>query len=138
MITVGYDEVMFSDTDASGIGHFVHQLRLFERAEYGLMEAIDHSLPVLFSETSLAVPRVHLEVDYRSPLRYGNRLELKAGISRIGGTSYTIAIEVFNLTTGRVAMTGNIVVVIIDKTTQRPVTIEEGLRKALERVLIDQ
>lgn len=131
MILLGTESIMFGDTDASGIGHYLAQLRLFERAEYFFMKAIGVHPP----ERDLGVhyPRVHLEVDYLSPVHYGDEVELSAGVERIGTSSYTLAIAIRNVTTQAAAMRGHLTVVTVSRETGRPIPIPDPLRTALNR-----
>ena len=56
----------------------------------GDMEAIDWPLPRLLEARVLMLPIVHAEAGYRSPIRYGGRLEAVMSVVRIGTGSYTL------------------------------------------------
>ena len=57
------------------------------------LEAFFGELPggyaALFRERDLGVPTVHLETDFKSPLRYGDVARFEMAIERVGRTSLT-------------------------------------------------
>jgi YbgC/YbaW family acyl-CoA thioester hydrolase len=128
------DYVMFGDTDASGIGHFAAQVRFLERAEFYFMEAIGigPNHPVF---RSVRFPRVHLDVDYTAPVRFGDRLEMTVRVLRLGQTSYTLGIDVFVGPEKTQAMRSRLVIVAVDPATGRPTAVPEPLAERLRPYL---
>ncbi|MBX5467196.1 MAG: acyl-CoA thioesterase [Firmicutes bacterium] len=134
-MAVSIDEpVMFRDTDATGIGHYLGMLRFLERGEYALMEAIGVLNRSLLQER-YHFPRVHLSVNYRHPIRFGDRLRVRTWVQRIGTTSYTLGMEVTNPAREQLCFDAEITVVVVDPETMRPVPIPEPLRAALAQHL---
>ena len=129
MIFQGYDTVMFGDVDASGIGHFAHQVRFLERAEFLFMQHVNLPPREWFLAHYL-FPRVHLEVDYTSPLHFGDEMRLDVQVGHLGTSSYSLAINVFNLTTQKMSMKAKLVMVVLDPKTERPTPIPQNLREA--------
>ncbi|AEJ39831.1 thioesterase superfamily protein [Sulfobacillus acidophilus TPY] len=126
------DIVMMGETDASGIGHFIGQLRLLERAEFYFMKAI--GLPYhadMFDDYLL--PRVHLDVDYLDPLHFADQVQYDVTVSRIGRTSFTLAITVRRLPDAVDAMRGAITLVLLDAKTGRPTPLPDPWRRQLAR-----
>lgn len=130
------EPVMFRDTDASGIGHYIGMLRYVERGEYALMEAIGHPASELYLGR-LHFPRVHLEVDYRHPIRFGEYLRIEAGVIRIGTTSYTLGVAVYHRDDQSLRFQAAVTVVVVDAETMRPTPIPEALRAGLAQHLLD-
>lgn len=77
------------DTDAAGIHHNTAIVRFVEAAEASLMR--EHGLAAYFLHT----PRVHYDVDFESPLHFGQELTVTIDIARIGATSMTFTFEVW-------------------------------------------
>jgi len=74
--------VAFHETDAAGIVHFSNFLRLCEEAETHALASIGF-LP----SDAFLYPRVHVEADYRRPLRFWETYRIRAALTRIGRTS---------------------------------------------------
>lgn len=135
MIFQGYDSVMFGDVDGSGVGHFAHQIRFLERAEFLFMKAV-HLEPTHWFLGQHLFPRVHVDVDYRAPLHFGDEMRYDVQVVRIGSTSYTLGIGVENLTTATTAMQANVVIVVMDPGTRQPVDVPQEIRGAFQPYLI--
>ncbi|WP_393084005.1 acyl-CoA thioesterase [Streptomyces sp. LN704] len=81
--------VEWIDTDAGGIYHNSTVVRFVEAAEASLMDEVGlHGyFPV--------APRVHYEVDFESPLFFGQEVYTVVELTRIGTTSMTFTFEVW-------------------------------------------
>ena len=75
----------WADTDAAGHNHFGVAIRWLEEAEHALWRAL--SLPHLVP----TVPRVHLEIDYRDRVHFGDAVALTLGLADMGRTSATFS-----------------------------------------------
>jgi acyl-CoA thioester hydrolase len=130
------DHVMFGDTDASGLGHFAAQVLLLERAEYAFMEHVGAPPREWFLRRYL-FPRVRLEVNYSAPLRFADTIQFAVQVGHLGRTSYSLAMRITNLTTGREAMDARMVIAVLDVQSERPVPVPEELRQAFQPYLVD-
>jgi acyl-CoA thioester hydrolase len=86
-------EVAFSDTDASGWVHFTKLLGYAEEAEHGYLR--ECGIPV-FDKASGGWPRVRIACDYRLPLRFQDRIEVRLMLGKIGGSSVEWKFEIAN------------------------------------------
>lgn len=77
------------DTDAAGICHNSAVVRFVEAAEASLME--ERGLRGYFP----AAPRVHYQVDFESPLFFGQEVRTDVELACIGTASMTFAFEVW-------------------------------------------
>lgn len=73
--------IAFHDTDAAGIVHFANYFRLAEEAETHALASTG------FRMDAYAYPRVHVEADYRAPLRFWDECEIRAGLVKTGNSS---------------------------------------------------
>jgi YbgC/YbaW family acyl-CoA thioester hydrolase len=69
--------VNWVDTDASGLIHYTAALRYFEVAEHALMRKLFARADGT-AERTFMLPRVHVEADYRAPLRYPDEFDCAA------------------------------------------------------------
>jgi YbgC/YbaW family acyl-CoA thioester hydrolase len=107
--------VNWIDTDASGLIHYTAALRYFEVAEHALMRKLLPIRPSLDGMVSL--PRVHVEADYKGPLRYADEFECVARVAAIGRSSVTFAYEIRRLD-GTLCVVGRIVAAAVDSAGQ--------------------
>jgi YbgC/YbaW family acyl-CoA thioester hydrolase len=121
--------IRFVDTDASRRIHYTAILRHFEAAEH---EFLRH-LGVGYSQITnreVGFPRVHVEVDFQSPIGYNDVLDIEVSVGRIGATSFTF---LFNASVeGRPAASGKIVVVAMNPATRKSCPVPEVLAAALK------
>ncbi len=123
--------ILFVDTDASGRIHYTALFRFFEAAEIEFFRSID----VLHSHPGISFPRVHVECDYRSAIKYDDLLTIEVSVGRLGNSSAQLKFRVVknNLEAAR----GNVVIASLDKTTQQSVPIPPSVRAKLEPYLSD-
>ncbi|MBF4161426.1 acyl-CoA thioesterase [Nocardioides acrostichi] len=82
-------QMQWIDTDASGIYHNSTVIRLVEAAEAQLMTArgVRGFTP--------CAPRAHYEVDFETPLVFGQAVETTVWLDRVGATSMGFSFEVW-------------------------------------------
>ena len=68
-------------TDAAGIVHFANYFRYMEEAELYALNARG------FRPDNFAYPRVHVEADYRAPLRFWDAYTVEAELLSIGNST---------------------------------------------------
>ncbi len=121
--------VYWADSDAAGIAHFTSFLKYCERAEeeyiFNVMGDPGGGIP------GIVFPRVHVECDYRVPLRVHDRFRVEIVGVEPGRTSIRWRFKIVNLTLQDVSAECSIVSVAVDSRTGRPVPLPEGLRRAL-------
>ena len=91
-ISVDY-RVPYADTDQMGVVYYGNYLAFFERARNELMRAIGYTYRECEAEGWM-LPVVHAELDYKSPARYDDLLEITAYIREMKGVRIEIACEV--------------------------------------------
>lgn len=80
--------VRFADVDPAGFVYYptlVHYLHL-AMEEFFAVE-LDCPYPAYVAEHGLGFATVRLEVDFRGPLRYGDRAEVEMRVERVGDSS---------------------------------------------------
>ena len=90
--TIEY-RVPYADTDQMGVVYYGNYLTLFERARNELMRSFGCTYRECEAEGWM-LPVVHAEVDYRSPARYDDLLEVDAYVRLQKGVRLEIACEV--------------------------------------------
>jgi acyl-CoA thioester hydrolase len=95
------------DTDTSTKEHNSAPLRWMEEAEAELLHELG-----LVKELYGSLPRVHVEMDYRFPVRFWDEVEVMVAIDDLGRSSITYRFEVRR--DGEVAVEGKVTAVHID------------------------
>jgi 4-hydroxybenzoyl-CoA thioesterase/acyl-CoA thioester hydrolase len=88
--------VEFCETDAAGIAHFSSLIIYMEQAEHALLRSIGYSVaskltsrPQQSNEVLITWPRVHVECDFHSAVRFEDILTVHVGVSKLGSKSIT-------------------------------------------------
>jgi acyl-CoA thioester hydrolase len=121
-------QVTFGDTDCSGWLHFPSIFRHVEEAEHAFLR--ERGIPIISREEG-GWPRVHVSCDFKSPLRFGDVIEVQLGIERIGAASVNWVFEV--LKAGEVCAFGKVTTVRVDH-AGKPLVIDEATRVKLGTV----
>jgi acyl-CoA thioesterase FadM len=115
--------VVFGDVDMAGWMHFPRIFDYFEDAEHEWMRL--QGLPIIDAVEG-GWPRARVECDYKSPLRFGDEIDVLLGIERVGSSSVTWIFEVWK--GGECAASGRVVAVRVDP-TGRPLVMDVETRR---------
>lgn len=86
-------KVEFSDTDMAGIVHFSRLIVFMENAEHAFIEALGASVSMHWEGIEIGWPRVSVSVDFVSPARFKETVEIHVVVLRKGSTSMTYGFE---------------------------------------------
>jgi len=121
--------ILFIDTDASGRIHYTSLFRYFEAAEIEFFRSIG----VLHTHPQVPFPRVHVECDYRGAILYDDLLVFELSVGRLGNTSMQLKIRV--LKNEVEVASGNVVIVGMERGTERATAIPDHVREKLQPYL---
>ena len=125
--------VRFAEVDAAGLVFFPR----YHEYCHDALEAFFGELPggyaALFRERDLGVPTVHLETDFKSPLRFGDVARFEMAIERVGRTSVTFHHTIRRESDGIIAATVRHVVVMTRISTLTPIPVADDIRELLGR-----
>jgi YbgC/YbaW family acyl-CoA thioester hydrolase len=85
--------IEFVDTDVSGNIHFSRFFVFMETAEHELLRALGTTVHLQDGERTIGWPRVDAQCQYLAPVRFGDELEIRVFIERLGTKSMTYAFE---------------------------------------------
>jgi acyl-CoA thioester hydrolase len=123
-------EVRFRDCDAMGHVNNAVYLTYLEQARFAYWRDVwGNDVEGLQGERP-GVILARAEIDYRRPATYGDLLEVRMGLERIGRTSFTCVYEVDDQQGRRVA-DARTVLVAYDYASAPPVAISDQVRKKL-------
>ncbi len=121
--------VRYVDTDASGRIHYTSLFKFFEAAETELFRTFDIS----YTGSSFNFPRVHAECDIELALMHDDLIEIEVSLTKLGNSS--MRFEFKAIKDGQNAATGVVVMVCMDRHTQRAIPIPEDLRERFAEIL---
>ena len=122
--------VRFGDLDAAGIAYYPNLVNfLHEAFEDFFVGHVGRSYPEVFGG-GLGSPTVKIEMEFLSPVRYGDQVRIGVVVEHIGRTSLRVRYE--GSVEGRRVFLAHNTMVIVDMKTFRPTPIPEWLRARFE------
>ena len=120
--------VQWGDLDSFGHVNNVIYLRWFESARIAYFERCG----VLEGMPEVGPIQARQEIDYRLPLRYPDRLLVSATVTKLGNTSFSMALRLRSQAHDRaIAAEGVAVIVMVDYRTGRKVSLSDDLRNRI-------
>ena len=130
------ERVRWSDIDSSGIILWSAYTRLVEMAESELFRAAGFPYGTLWDRLDVWLPRVQFHIDYRSPVRLDDLLDVEIWISRIGRSSIRFELAM-KKADGQLAAEAYLVIVAISRKDGKSVDVPGPLVDALAPYRID-
>jgi acyl-CoA thioester hydrolase len=121
--------VYYEDTDAGGVVFYANHLKFFERARTEMLRAMGYEQDELIANEGIIFVVRSVQVDYLSPARFNEQLQVSAKVSLAKKTSLTF--EQIITRDDEVLCKGNIRIACLDAQTMRPKAIPETLFSAL-------
>ena len=123
-------EVRFRDCDPLGHVNNAVYLTYLEQARFGLWRKLWGMDPEAPPAHAPGVILARAEVDYKIPARFGDELEVRIFLARVGRTSFTYTYEVVD-DRRRIVAAATTVQVMYDYKLARPVPIPDDVRAML-------
>lgn len=127
--------VRFEEVDAAGIAFFARFFNWCHEAMESFFGGVPGGYVHLILERRIGFPAVHLEADWRAPLRYGDVARITTSVTRIGTSSATLRYELRRVQGGELAAVVSHVVVSTNLTTMTKVPLPDDCRALLEQHL---
>lgn len=120
----------YADTDQMGVVYYGNYLTLFERARNELMRACGYTYRECEAEGWM-LPVIHAELDYKSPAKYDDLLEVTAYVQEAKGVRIEIACEVRRKGDERILVKGFTRHCFVSTENFRPIAPPERLMAVL-------
>jgi 4-hydroxybenzoyl-CoA thioesterase len=125
-------KVRLGDIDQAGV---VFYPNFFHYVNTAVEEFFSHEIgvdyPTLVMKHRIGLPTVHLESDFKSPMRFGDSFEVKMTIESVGRSSITFGYEIHIDGRDVVAVRGKKVTACLDLDTFQKKEIPQWLRMKL-------
>ncbi len=121
--------VYYEDTDAGGVVFYANHLKFFERARTEMLRAMGYEQDELIASEGIIFVVRSVQVDYLSPARFNEQLQVSAKVSQAKKVSLTFE---QTITRGdEVICKGIVQIACLNVQTMRPKAIPETLFSAL-------
>ena len=124
--------VRFQDTDLQGHVFFGTFLTYFDEGLTGYMHAIKCTYDDLRT-TGVDMFYIHTECDFKSEAFFEEVLNIHARTGKIGNSSVTFEFAAFKSRNDELVATGNIIAVMVDPKTKKPVRVPGVFRDAVAK-----
>ncbi len=126
-------QVRFGDVDHAGIVYYPRYFIYFHEAFEDFFNENGHPYNEVLDIKKIGFPTVHIETDYKAPLRYGDSLDIELTVTRIGNKSATFRYVGFRHRDGVEACIAQITVACVQMGTFTPLPWPEFLRELFAR-----
>jgi len=120
--------VYYEDTDAGGIVYHSHYLNYFERARTEWLRSLGYELDAL-ADSGVMFVITRAEVDYITPAKFNQELEVQSTVIQYRGASFTFAQQILCGPTSVARAT--VKAASVNTVTQRPVKMPPNLKKEI-------
>ena len=121
--------VYWEDTDAGGVVYYANYLKFMERARSEWLRALGFEQDVLRDEAGVVFVVRRVEIDYLSPARFNEQLEVSVRLHEMGRASLSVRQELMRGST-RLAE-AVVTLACVDVVRFKPVKIPESLLQTL-------
>jgi acyl-CoA thioester hydrolase len=126
----------FYQADPAGVLFYGRVFELFHQGYAGLIEASGLPYDMHFGMRGYMVPVVHAEVDFKAPIRPGERLSVEVSVLRLGRSSITMGFRLVG-PDGDERAKGRETHVAVDADSFTPIPIPDAVREALTPYLLE-
>ena len=129
-------QVRFGDVDPAGIVYFPKIYDYIHEAFEELWDVhVGKRYYYLIGEEELGFPLVHSEVDFRGPLRFGDRPIVRVTCTKLGRSSIGLHYRFF--VGDDVHVDARMVVACVDLAGMKPIPIPDRFRERFEQIMED-
>ena len=123
--------IYWEDTDGCGIVYYANYLRFLERARTEWLRGHGYSQAALAVDPGILFSVVSLEVDYRSPARLDDEIEISCQPEAEAGATLNFLQEIHRVHEPRLLIEAEVRIACLDARTLRPKRLPQFLVNAV-------
>lgn len=123
--------VYYEDTDSGGVVYYANYLKFMERARTEYLRSMGFEQDQLRREQGILFTVHSLQMDFRSPARFNDLLEVTAQVSDIRRASLTFSQTVRRHAESQLLCGGSVRIACVGHESFKPVPIPEIIRSEL-------
>jgi 4-hydroxybenzoyl-CoA thioesterase len=125
--------VRFGDVDHAGIVFYPHFFIYFHEAFERFFTDAGVAYHHMINERRVGFPTVHIETDFRLPLKYGDALDIELIVAKVGDRSATFRYTSYRHSDGQHACTAAITCACVNMDSFKSIVIPDDLRSLFQR-----
>lgn len=125
--------ICFSDCDPAGIVFYPQYFVMFNGLVEDWTGQLGFPYEQLIMERRIGLPTVRMEADFRAVSHFGDQVELRLAVERLGGRSITLRLRCTGADETDLRMAARQVLVTTSLVDHRAIDIPADLRAAIER-----
>jgi 4-hydroxybenzoyl-CoA thioesterase len=129
-------KVSFEEVDAAQIVFFPRFLSYCHEAMEGLFDDVEGGYVRLVRDRKVGVPAVHVECDFKAPLRYGDVARIETVVEKLGRTSVSFRYAISRASDRAAVASVLHICAVSDLVALKAIPIPDDVRAALERHLV--
>jgi 4-hydroxybenzoyl-CoA thioesterase len=129
-------EVRFGDVDHAGIVYYPQFFIYFHQAFEDFFDDNGLRYPDMLNKRRIGFPTVHIEADYKLPLRYGDALDVELTVPAIGDKSAVFRYVGYRHGDGRHSCQAEITCACVNMDSFKAITIPDDLRELFRKFSI--
>lgn len=123
--------VYYEDTDSGGVVYYANYLKFMERARTEYLRSLGFEQDLLRQEQGILFTVHSLQVDFRSPARFNDALDVTASVADARRASLTFAQSIRRHGEQLLLCRGDVRIACVDADTFKPVSIPDVIRSEL-------
>jgi len=125
--------VRFGDVDHAGIVYYPRFYIYFHEAFEDFFNLSGLPYHELIDKQRIGFPTVHVETDFKKPLRYGDSLDVELSVKKLGQRSVIMHYDGYRHRDGELCVTAEVTLACVSMDTFKPTPVPEGLRELFSR-----
>lgn len=127
--------IRFGDIDYAGIVYYPRIVHFFHVAmEEFFSKGLGNDYAHVLKEHRLGLPTVHLEVDFRRPFQFGDRVDVEVFVERLGNRSLHWRYRIFQRNSDEISVEGRVVTACVDLDTFTTIAVPDWLRDEIQKL----
>ncbi len=120
--------VYYEDTDSGGVVYYANYLKFMERARTEWLRGLGFEQDELLEKEGVLFAVRKVAIDYRSPARFNDALQVSVQLISRGKASLVFRQEIRAAADGQVLCDAEVKIACIDAASFRPASIPQSLR----------
>lgn len=120
--------VRFGEIDYAGIVYYPNFFDFYQQAEEEFMHHLGYPYPHLLGILKQGFPIIHVEADFKNPVRYGDTIEIALTVAHLGTSSVTFHFDVYKAGQDTLCATATIGHALIDTLAFKSIPIPAEMR----------
>ncbi len=129
--------VRFEDTDAAGLVFFGRFFGYAHEAMEALFSGLIGGYAHLIIDRKIGFPAVHVDADFKSPLRYGDTARISVDVTKIGNKSTTLRFTFARASDSKHVATVTHTCAVSDLVQLHAIPIPDDVRALLQTQLVE-